>query len=196
MTRKRFQVVAFAVIAMAAITAFLLTNPLSSSAESEGETAILEEGGNMNWALRLARRGPTPTLVGDPTAIYGKIMTYGDAGTVAGSLVVSEGDSQAWRFGRTVLVYVFEGDFVHGDPRTRDVDDWAQKIIVIDEEKGYQFRDTTHRVVAKIDVSPLLPLSIRDDQKDVPPRGIDHDEDQPPLVPADPATPAPPPPKE
>ena len=190
---KRFQLVALGVLAMAAVAAFFLVNTLSSSAKSDGETVTLEEGGNINWALLLARTGRGPTLVGDPTAIYGKIMTYSDVGKATGSLVRSEGDSYAWRFDRSVLVYVFEGDFFDSDPRTSDVSDWTQKIVLVDEEKGYPFRETTHRLAGKIDVSPFLTLSIRDDQKDVPPRGID-DEDrrnQPTAVPADPATPAP-----
>jgi hypothetical protein len=77
--RKRYQLVAFALVAVAAIAAFWLVGPLSSTADSQGDTAILEEGGNINLALREAQKGIGASIVGDPTAIYGKIMTYSAA---------------------------------------------------------------------------------------------------------------------
>ena len=40
------------------------------------DAAILEEGRNINWALSLAQSGRGPSIVGDPTAVYGGIMTY------------------------------------------------------------------------------------------------------------------------
>ncbi len=189
--KKRFQLVAFAVTAVVAITAFLLGNTLSSSAESNGETATLEEGGNINWALLLARKGRGPTLVGDPTAIYGKIMTYSDAVAAAGVPMGAEGASVAWRLDRPVHLYVFEGNILDSDPRTSHVDDWAQKIIIIDEARGHHFGEITHRLAVKVDVSEFLPLSIRDDQKDVPHREIENLRTWPTPVPAAPATPAP-----
>ncbi len=70
---------------------------------SDDETSILEEGGNINLALREAHKGMGPSMVGDPTAVYGKIMTYGAAVKAAGSKAV-DGESQAWKFGR--LVYL------------------------------------------------------------------------------------------
>ncbi len=66
---------------------------------SDEETSILEEGGNINLALREAQQGMGPSIVGDPTAVYGKIMTYGAAVKAAGSKAV-DGESQAWKFGR------------------------------------------------------------------------------------------------
>ena len=40
------------------------------------DAAILEEGGNINLALSLAQSGMGTWIVGDPTAVYGGIMTY------------------------------------------------------------------------------------------------------------------------
>ena len=106
--RKRFQFVAFAVAAVIAITGFFLVSALSSSAESTGDAAILEEGGNINLALRNARTGWGPMLKGDPTAIYGKIMLYRDALEGVGVNVAHEGSSQAWKLDRPVHLYVFD----------------------------------------------------------------------------------------
>jgi hypothetical protein len=160
--RKRFQFVAFAVAAVIAITGFFLVSALSSSAESTGDAAILEKGGNINWALREARTGIGPFLKGDPTAIYGKIMPYRDALEATGRNLAHEGASQAWKLDRPVHLYVFEGEIHDLDPRTSDISDWAQKIIILDEETGGPFREGAHRSVVRIDVSDLLPLSIRE----------------------------------
>ena len=196
LARKRFQLAAVAVMAVAAIAGFLLVNTFSSSAaESSREIDILEEGGSINLALWLARKSKGPTLVGDPTAIYGRVMTYRDTTTAPWSSGSSDGPSAAWRLDRTVLVYLFEGKFFDADPRLRDIDDWVQQIHIIDEEKAYPFGHSTRRLAAKSDVSPFLLLSIREDQKDVPRRKIGSF-NWPPAVPADPATRAPHPPKE
>ena len=193
--RKRFQLAAFVVAAVIATTGFFLVSALSSSAQSSGDAAILEEGGNINWALREARKGIGPMLEGEPTAIYGKIMLYRDALEATGRNVAHEGSSQAWKLDRPVHLYVFEGEIYSIDPRMSDVSDWAQKITIIDEETGYTFGEITTRSASRIDVSDLFLLSIREDQRDVPPRKIGSF-DRPPIIPAERATPAPLPPKE
>ena len=193
--RKRFQLIAFAVTAVIAITGFFLVSALSSSAEFTGDAAILEEGGNINLALRNARTGRGPMLEGDPTAIYGKIMRYRDALEATGRNLAHEGSSQAWKLDRPVHLYVFEGEIYSLDPRTSDVSDWTQKIVILDEEVGGSFREITTRSASRIDVSELLPLSIREDQKDVPPRKLGSF-NRPPIIPAERATPAPLLPKE
>ena len=60
-------------IAIIATFAVLLTLLMACSS---GDDAVLEEGRNINWALSLAQSGRGPTIVGDPTAVYGGIMTY------------------------------------------------------------------------------------------------------------------------
>ena len=187
--RKRYQLVALAVTAVAAITAFLLVSPLKS-AGSHGDTAILEEGGNINLALHEAQNGMGPLIVGDPTAIYGKIMTYSAALKAAGARVVFEGESEVWKFDRPVHLYLFEGDIFDADPRTSNVSDWAQKVVILDAETGYPFREATHRVAGKVYVSQFLPLSIRDNTRGVPPREI-KSLNLPLTIPAAAATPAP-----
>ena len=74
------------------------------------DAAILEEGRNINWALSLAQSGMGPSLIGDPTAVYGGIMTYRAALEAVGSKV-KVGASQAWKLDREVYVYLFEGEF-------------------------------------------------------------------------------------
>ena len=189
--RKRFQLVALAVAAVIATTGFFLVSALSSSAESAGDAAILEKGGNINLGLRYAQRGKGPMLAGAPTAIYGKIMPYRDALQATGSSAAQMGSSQVWKLDRPVHVYVFEGEIYDIDPRTSNVTDWAQKIVIVDEEVGGAFEEVTTRSASMIDVSEFFPLSIRDDQKDVPPREIGSF-NRPAPVPAEPATPAPP----
>ena len=152
------------------------------------DTSILEEGGNINLALREAHQGMGPSIVGDPTAVYGVIMTYSAAVKAAGSKIVV-GESQAWKFDRLVYLYLFEGDIFDPDPRTRNTTDWAQKIVILDAETGAPFREITHRVLTKLDVSQFLPLTIRDNTKGVPPREI-KSLNQPPPIPMARATPA------
>ncbi len=188
--RKRYQLVAFALVAVAAIAAFWLVGPLNSTAGSQGDTAILEEGGNINLALRQAQKGMGPSIVGDPTAIYGKIMAYSAALEAVGEKPESLGDSQAWKLDRTVYLYLFEDHMVDSDPRTRDVSDWAHKVIILDAETGSPFIEITHRETTKLDVTQFLSLTIRDNTKGVPPREI-KSLNRPPPIPVEPATPAP-----
>ena len=135
-----------------------------------------------------------PSIVGDPTAVYGMIMTYSAAVKAAGSKVV-DGESQAWKFDRLVYLYLFEGDIFDPDPRTRNTIDWAQKVVILDAETGAPFREITHRVFTKLDASRFLPLTIRDNIKGVPPREI-KSLNRPPRIPVARATPAPKPPDE
>ena len=122
------------------------------AAGSDSETSILEEGGNINLALREAQNGMGPSIVGDPAAIYGMIMPYSAAVRAAGSKVV-DGESQAWKFDRLVYLYLFEGEIFDPDPRTRNTTDWAQKLVILDAETGSPFMEITHRAPAKLDVS-------------------------------------------
>ena len=155
----------------------------------DDETSVLEEGGNINLALREAQKGMGPSIVGDPTAVYGKIMTYSDAFKAAGS-TAREGESQAWKFDRPVYLYLFEGVITDADPRTRNTTDWAQKVVIFDAETGAPFGEITHRAVTKLDVSQFLPLTIRDNTKGVPPREV-KSLNRPAPIPVAPATPAP-----
>ena len=72
-------------------SASTLVSPESSpqaqrtQADPDRDTAILEEGGNINLALWLAQSGMGPSIVGDPTAVYGGIMTYRAALEAVGS---------------------------------------------------------------------------------------------------------------
>ena len=161
---------------------------------SDEETSILEEGGNINLALREAQKGMGPSMVGDPAAVYGRITTYSAALEAAGSRG-TEGESQAWKFDRLVYLYLFEGDIFDPDPRTRNVTDMAQKVVILDAETGAPFREITHRAVTKLDVSQFLPLTFRDNTKGVPPREI-KDLNRPPPILVARATPAPKPPEE
>ena len=101
------------------------------------------------------------------------------------------GSSQVWKLDRPVHVYVFEGEIYDIDPRTSNVTDWAQKIVILDEEVGGSFEEITTRSASRIDVSEFLPLSIREDQKDVPPREVGRF-NRPAAIPEPAATPAPP----
>jgi hypothetical protein len=186
--RKKYQLVALAVTAVAAITAFLLVSPLTSGG-SHGDAAILEEGGNINLALREAQKGIGPSIVGDPTAIYGKITTYSGALKAAGVGVVF-GESEVWKLDRPVHLYLFEGDITDADPRSSNISDWAQKVVILDAATGNPFLEATHRAVTRLDVSQFLPLSIRDYTRGVPPREIKRF-NLPLTIPAAPATPAP-----
>ena len=66
MTKRGFRLGAVAVAVVAAITAFLLVSSLSGSADSTGDTATLEKGGNINLALREAQQGRGPFACGQP----------------------------------------------------------------------------------------------------------------------------------
>ena len=55
------------------------------TADPDQDAAILEQGGNINLALWLAQSGMGPSIVGDPTAVYGGIMTYRAALEAVGS---------------------------------------------------------------------------------------------------------------
>ena len=187
--RKRYGLVALALVAVAAMAAFwLVGGPLRSTADSQGDTAILEEGGNINLALREAQKGIGASIVGKPTAIYGKVMSYSAALEAGGSRVV-DGDSQAWTFDRPVYLYLFEGHIFDIDPRTHNTSDWEQKIVIFDAETGFPFREIAHRETTKLDVTQFLPLTIRENARGVPPREIEGF-DLPEEVPVAPATPA------
>ena len=129
-------------------------------------TAILEEGRNINWALSLAQSGRGPSIVGDPTAVYGGIMTYRAALEAVGS-GIRLGPSQAWRLDREVYVYLFEGEFTDSMTGTQLVTDWAQTIIFIDAETGEYYSETTRREPARRAVPQLQPIRIHDHVKGV-----------------------------
>ena len=134
-------------------------------------TAILEEGRNINWALSLAQSGRGPSIVGDPTAVYGGIMTYRAALEAVGS-GVRPGPSQAWKLDREVYVYLFEGEFTDSMTGTELVTDWAQTIIFIDAETGEYYGSTDIREPARRDVSQLQQIRIHDHVKGVAPREV------------------------
>ena len=129
-------------------------------------TAILEEGRNINWALWLAQSGRGPSIVGDPTAVYGGIMTYRAALEAIGS-GISLGPSQAWQLDREVYVYLFEGEFTDSMTGTELVTDWAQKFIMFDAETGESYSETTRREPARRAVPQLQPIRIHDHVKGV-----------------------------
>ena len=151
-------------------------------------TAILEEGRNINWALSLAQSGRGPSIVGDPTAVYGGIMTYRAALEAVGS-GIRLGPSQAWRLDREVYVYLFEGEFTDSMTGTQLVTDWAQKSVIFDAETRGSYAETTSRESGRRDVSQLQQIRILDHVKGVAPRGVDIDPT--PLVTEPPATVAP-----
>ena len=151
-------------------------------------TAILEEGRNINWALSLAQSGRGPSIVGDPTAVYGGIMTYRAALEAVGS-GVRPGPSQAWKLDREVYVYLFEGEFTDSMTGTELVTDWAQTIIFIDAETGEYYGSTDIREPARRDVSQLQQIRILDHVKGVAPREVNIDRTPPVAEP--PATAAP-----
>ena len=152
-------------------------------------TAILEEGRNINWALSLAQSGRGPSIVGDPTAVYGGIMTYRAALEAVGS-GIRLGPSQAWRLDREVYVYLFEGEFTDSMTGTELVNDWAQKFVMFDAETGKSYSETTRREPARRAVPQLQPIRILDHEKDVAPREV-AGVDRPPPVAEPPATVAP-----
>ena len=187
---KNFQFVALAVVvAAAAVMAFFyLGQP--TTAGPTGDKAVLEDGGNINLALQLAQNSRGPTIEGEPTAIYGKIMKYQDAVNAVGSSVVSEGESQAWKSDRPVHVYLLEGDFNTTRIGNDYVSDWVQTILIIDSETGTLMQRTTHRLAGKIDTSGFSPIEILENTKGVPAREVTSF-DRPEAVPAAEATPAP-----
>ncbi len=75
-----------------------------------GDAAVLEEGRNINWAISLAQSGRGPSIVGEPTSVYGGIMTYRAALKAIGP-AAEPGSSQDWKLDRKVYVYLFEGEF-------------------------------------------------------------------------------------
>ena len=137
----------------------------------ERDAAILEEGGNINLALWLAESGMGPSIIGDPTAVYGGIMMYRAALEAVGS-GIRLGPSQAWRLDREVYVYLFEGEFTDSMTGTQLVTDWAQTIIFIDAETGEYYGSTDIREPARRDVSQLQPIRIHDHVKGVAPREV------------------------
>ena len=164
--RRKIRLAAFALIAAAGIAAFFLVSGFGA-AGSHGEASTLEEGGNLNLALQQAQNGRGPSIVGDPAAVYGRILTYSAAAKAAGSSR-RDGESQAWKFDRPVYLYLFEGDIADADPRTSQVTDWAQVILIFDAETGSSFRGVAHRAITAVDVSQFLPLTISDSIKGVP----------------------------
>ena len=135
------------------------------------DAAILEEGANINWALSLAQSGMGPSIIGDPTAVYGGIMTYRAALETVGS-GVRLGPSQAWKLDREVYVYLFEGEFTDAMTGTELVTDWAQTIIFFDAETGESYGSIDVREPARRDVSHLQPIRILDHVKGVAPREV------------------------
>ena len=135
-------------IALIACFAFALTllaacgngESIPTPAVPDQDAAILEEGRNINWALSLAQSGRGPSIIGDPTAVYGRIMTYRAALEAVGS-GVRPGPSQAWKLDREVYVYLFEGEFTDSMTGTQLVTDWAQTIIFIDAETGEYYAE-------------------------------------------------------
>ena len=180
-------------IALIACFAFALTllaacgngESIPTPAVPDQDAAILEEGRNINWALSLAQSGRGPSIIGDPTAVYGRIMTYRAALEAVGS-GVRPGPSQAWKLDREVYVYLFEGEFTDSMTGTELVTDWAQTIIFIDAETGEYYGSTDIRESARRDVTQLQPIRILDHVKGVAPRGVDIDPT--PLVTEPPAT--------
>ena len=131
----------------------------------------MEQGGNINLALWLAQSGMGPSIVGDPTAVYGGIMTYRAALEAVGS-GIRLGPSQAWKLDREVYVYLFEGEFTDSMTGTELVTDWAQKFVMFDAETGESYSETTSREPARRDVSQLQPIRILDHVKGVAPREV------------------------
>ena len=144
---------------------------IPTPAVPDQDAAILEEGRNINWALSLAQSGRGPSIVGDPTAVYGGIMTYRAALEAVGS-GVRPGPSQAWKLDREVYVYLFEGEFTDSMTGTELVTDWAQKFVMFDAETGESYVETTRRESARRDVSRLQPIRILDHVKGVAPREV------------------------
>ena len=153
------------------------------------DAAILEQGGNINLALWLAQSGMGPSIVGDPTAVYGGIMTY-RAALEAVRSGIRLGPSQAWRLDREVYVYLFEGEFTDSMTGTQLVTDWAQKSVIFDAETGGSYAETTSRESGRRDVSQLQQIRILDHVKGVAPREV-AGVDRPPPVAEPPATAAP-----
>ena len=166
-------------IALIACFAFALTllaacgngESIPTPAVPDQDAAILEEGRNINWALSLAQSGRGPSIIGDPTAVYGRIMTYRAALEAVGS-GVRPGPSQAWKLDREVYVYLFEGEFTDSMTGTELVTDWAQTIIFIDAETGEYYGSTDIRESARRDVTQLQPIRILDHVKGVAPREV------------------------
>ena len=163
-------------------------SPFRPRPDPDQGTAILEEGRNINWALSLAQSGMGPSIVGDPTAVYGGIMTYRAALEAVGS-GVRPGPSQAWKLDREVYVYLFEGEFTDSMTGTELVTDWAQKFVMFDAETGESYSETTRREPARRDVSQLQQIRIHDHVKGVAPREVNIDRTPPVAEP--PATVAP-----
>ena len=135
------------------------------------DAASLEEGRNINLALSLAQSGRGPSIVGDPTAVYGGIMTY-RAALKAVRSGIRLGPSQAWKLDREVYVYLFEGEFTDSMTGTELVTDWAQKFVMFDAETGKSYSETTRREPARRAVPQLQPIRIHDHVKGVAPREV------------------------
>lgn len=136
-----------------------------------GDDAVLEEGRNINWALSLAQSGRGPTIIGDPTAVYGGIMTYRAALEAVGPMA-EPGSSQAWKLDREVYVYLFEGEFTDSLTGTELVTDWVQTIVIFDAETGEYFQGIDIREPSRRDMSRLQPVRLLDHEKGVEPRGV------------------------
>ncbi len=83
------------------VAAVLLVGSLGLAGHSE-ETSTLEEGPNIDRALQIAQTGRGPKIAKEPTAVYGKVMKYGEALDAAVGPKVEFGESQAWKLDRTV----------------------------------------------------------------------------------------------
>ena len=183
-------------IALIACFAFALTllaacgngESIPTPAVPDQDAAILEQGGNINLALWLAQSGMGPSIVGEPTAVYGGILTYRAALEAVGS-GVRPGPSQAWKLDREVYVYLFEGEFTDSMTGTELVTDWAQTIIFFNAETGGSYGITYIREPNRRDVSQLQQIRIHDHVKGVAPREVNIDRTPP--VSEPPATAAP-----
>ncbi len=146
-----------------------------------GDAAVLEEGRNINWAISLSQSGIGPSIVGDPTAVYGGIMTYRAALEAIGP-AAEPGPSQAWKLDREVYIYLFEGEFTDAMTGTQLVTDWAQTVVFIDAETGNSYGIIHVREPSRRDVSRLQPIRLLYHQKGVEPRGTVGADHTPPVA--------------
>lgn len=107
----------------------------------------------------------------DPAAVCSGISTYSAAVKAAGSSG-RDGESQTWKFDRPGYLYLFEADIADADPRTTQVTDGAQVILILAAETDSSFRRVAHQAITAVDVSQFLPLTISDSIEGVPPREI------------------------
>ncbi len=146
-----------------------------------GDAAVLEKGRNINWAISLPQSGRGPSIVGEPTAVYGGIMSYRAALEAIGP-AAEPGSSQDWKLDREVYVYLFEGEFTDAMTGTQLVTDWAQTVVFFDAETGNSYGITYIREPSRRDVSRLQPIRLLDHEKGVEPRGTVGADHTPPVA--------------